>query len=327
MFDGDLSFKVFRNRLGRNNFSILEKEVGKVNKIERILSAIRFDSVDGIPKGEFYLEDSFISELLGLTKGVTFDNRVEACELCGLDALAFSPSSSQKDDNLDWNKIKQWHSESDFFIFAIIDGPFQGAAKLFSSFTDYLLAIAKCDPIISELVSKAITKNLELGLKALDLGANGIIVADDIAYQGGTFISPAALRKNFFPGLAEQVKALRREKAPIFFHADGNLLPVIDDIVDCSFDGLHSLDFSSVSDIQKVRHAVQNKLCLMGGYDLGWFQSDDRTKKALELLEATSTGVPGSGYIFGSSAGILGNDLSSGHVLEVYNYVTNLAVK
>jgi len=292
-----------------------------VTKIERILAAIRFERVDRIPKGEFYLEDGFVAELLGLKENVTFRDRVEACEVCGLDALAFSPSSSLREKDRIWDDLKQWRAETDFFIFALIDGPFQGTAKLFPSFTDFLLAIARRDPILPALVTEAVASSVELGLNALSAGANGIIIADDIAYQGGTLISPAALRKYFFPNLTELVEVLRAPTAPIFFHADGDLSLVLSDIINSGVDGLHSLDFSSLTDIANVRVATENILCLMGGYDLGWFSEENRTEKASELLAAASGG---SGYIFGSSAGILGGELPVQQVTEVYQYVSNL---
>ncbi|KJR49476.1 Uroporphyrinogen-III decarboxylase-like protein [Desulfosporosinus sp. I2] len=286
-----------------------------MTKIERILAAIRFEWVDRIPKGEFYLEDGFITKLLGLKENVAFEDRVKACELCGLDALAFSPSHSQPDKAQVWEEFKRWREETDFFIFVILDGPFQGVAKLFSSFTDYLIAIAKRDPVIPDLVAKVVAENVTLGLNALDCGANGIIIADDIAYNGGTFISPAALRKDFFPGLTDQVKELRAQKSPVFFHADGNLLPVLSELVNSGVDGLHSLDFSSLADIAKAKTMTDKRLCLMGGYALGWFKEETRKEKAQELLAVTSKN---GGYIFGTSAGIIGNDLSANEVLEVY---------
>jgi len=298
-----------------------------VTKIERILAAVNFKRVDRIPKGEFQLEDDFVTELLSLTEKVTFKDRVEACELLGLDSLAFSPSYILQDKSWAWEGLKQWRKETDFFIFAIIDGPFQGTAKLFTSFTDYLLAIAQRDPMIPELVAKCVAANIELGINALASGAKGIIIADDIAYQGGTFISPKALRENFFPGLAEQVEVLNSEKVPVFFHADGDLLTVLDDIMDVGVGGLHSLDFSSLTDIANVRMMTKNRLCLMGGYDLSWFEADNRSEKALELLTATSEGTMGSGYIFGSSAGILGSTLSAKRVLDVYQYVSDLPME
>ena len=290
-----------------------------MTKIERILAATHFERVDRIPKGEFYLDDEFIVKLLGLTEKVTFEDRVKACELCGLDAIAFSPSSSPVDKAQVWQGVKRWREETDFFIFAIIDGPFQGTAKCFSSFTDYLISIAKQDPLISELVAKTVAENIELGLNALASGANGIIIADDIAYNGGTFISPAALRKDFFSGLKDQVDALQAQD-PVFFHADGNLLPVLGDIINTGVNGLHSLDFSSLANVAKAKMMTEKSLCLMGGYDLGWFSEENRKERAQELLAVTSKG---GGYIFGTSAGIIGSDLSVQEVMDVYKYVSS----
>lgn len=292
-----------------------------MKKIERILAALRHEWVDRIPKGEFYLEDGFVTQLLGMKENVQFKDRVEACEFLGLDALAFSPFYSHDSKVPVWDVFKQWRKETDFFIFAIIDGPFQGTAKLFSSFSDFLVAIAKRDPIILELAAKVVAANVQLGLDALKLGANGLIIADDIAYQRGTFISPDQLREFFFPSLMDQVGILQAQKSPIFFHADGNILPVLTDIIASGINGIHSLDFSSFADIAKVKKAAENSLCLMGGYDLGWFSEENRTEKASELLAVASGG---GGYIFGSSAGILGRELPVKQVTEVYQYVSNL---
>ncbi|MGC7872970.1 uroporphyrinogen decarboxylase family protein [Desulfosporosinus sp. SYSU MS00001] len=291
-----------------------------MTKVERILAAINFADVDRVPSGEFNLDDNFVAKLLGLRNDVSFEDRVEACERCGLDAVAFGLENESGNQARVWAELKRWREETDFFIFALIDGPFQGTAKLFSSFTNYLLAIAQGDPIIPELVQQVAATNLELGLDALALGAHGIIIADDIAYNGGTFVSPAALRLNFFPGLREQVKIIQREKAPVFFHADGDLRKVLHDIIDSGINGLHSLDFPSLEEISEVRKTTENRVCLMGGYDLGWFEEEKRIERAYNLLEVTSKG---GGYIFGSSAGILGSAQTPQNVLEVYQFVNN----
>ena len=293
-----------------------------MNKMERVLAAARHEWVDRIPKGEFYLDDGFVTKLLGLKEKVQFKDRAEACEFCGLDALAFSPSPSQDGNALVWDGLRQWREETDFFIFAIIDGPFQGTAKRFSSFGDFLIAIAKRDPVILQFAKQVLTANVQLGLDALKSGANGILVADDIAYQRGTFIAPRQLRELFFPGLKEEVDILKEQKSPVFFHADGNIVPVLSDLIATGIDGIHSLDFPSLADIATVKEMAGNSLCLMGGYDLGWFSEDNRTERASELIAVASGG---GGYIFGSSAGILGSDLPVKQVAEVYHYVSNLA--
>ncbi len=295
-----------------------------MNKIERILASVRHEWVDRVPMGEFYLEDGFVTELLGLKEKVQFKDRVEACEQCGLDALAFSAFSSYYSRECQapvWDGLKQWRKETDFFIFAIIDGPFQGTAKHFPSFSEFLMAIAKRDPIILEIAAKVAATNMQLGQEALKLGANGLIIADDIAYQRGTFISPNDLREYFFPRLMDQVKTLQAQNSPIFFHADGNIIPVLTDIMESGVNGIHSLDFSSLADLADVKKASKSSLCLMGGYDLTWFSEENRMEKAAELLAVASGG---GGYIFGSSAGILGSELPAKQVADVYQYVSKL---
>jgi len=292
-----------------------------LKKIERVSAALRHEWVDHVPKGEFYLEDGFVAKLFGLKGNVQFTDRVKACELLGLDVVGFPPLFPQASKAPVWEEFKQWRKETDLFIFAIIDGPFQGTAKLFASFSEFLIAIARRDPILLELAAKVVAANVQLGLEALKLGANGLIIADDIAYQRGTFISPDQLRKLFFPSLREQVNLLKTQEYPIFFHADGNIIPVLTDIIALGINGLHSLDFSSLADIAKVKKAADSSLCLMGGYDLGWFSEENRMEKASELLAVASSG---GGYIFGSSAGILGSNLPVNQVPEVYQYVSNL---
>ena len=313
-----------------------------MTKVERVLAAINFQPVDRVPKGEFHLDDDFVTNLLGLKRAVEFTDRVEACKRCGIDALAFSPSpftaagtggSANEDPSSNpspnpaeyWQELKRWREETDFFLFALIDGPFQGSAKLFPSFTNYLLAIAQADPILPELVGQSTATNVDLGLKALASGAHGIIVADDVAYNGGTFVSPTALRMTFFPGLREEVAALKAAKVPVFFHADGDLKTVLPDILSSGVNGLHSLDFSSLSEIAEVRKAAENRVCLMGGYNLGWFEEEERLRWASDLLEAAA--AKGSGYIFGSSAGILGKAQNPQSVLAVYGFVSEVANK
>lgn len=41
------------------------------------------------------------------------------------------------------------------------------------------MVIAKRDPIILELAAKVVAANVQLGLDALKLGANGLIIADE----------------------------------------------------------------------------------------------------------------------------------------------------
>lgn len=296
-----------------------------MTKVERVLAMVYGEAVDKLPKGEFYIEDDLIAELLQLATShppmsIDFRARVKAYELLGLDALVFMPD--QKNLDAPWRELVHWQKESDFFLFALIDGPFQAIGHSYSDFTDFLMDTVKNTDKVERLVRDSIKKSLRLGQEAIASGAHGILIADDIAYNHGLYISPRTMREVFFPYLRELVQDLHREvqetrgrRMPIFFHSDGNIQLILKDLREMGFDGIHSLE--SVMDIGKVREATGNELCLMGGYDLNWFSSEG-VNKVEKLLAGT---LQGGRYIFGSSAGILNGGLSAPAVLEVYQYV------
>lgn len=296
-----------------------------MTKIQRILAAIRGAKVDKIPKGEFYLEDDLIARLLQIDdpnyKGIiNFKAKVKAYELLGLDALVFSPNKVFGE--APWAELKRWREQSDFFLFALVDGPFQGVSQSYSDFTTFLMDTMREKEIIADVAREVIQRSIKLGLEALRAGAHGILIADDIAYNQGLFVSPSIMRKMFFPYLKELLQALSLQaesisgtKVPVFFHSDGNILLVLEDLMKLGFDGIHSLE--PVMDMEKVREATEDKVCLMGGFDLGWFDSHG-VSKANELL---NTVLPGGRYIFGSSAGILDESLQAPNVLKVYRFI------
>ena len=90
-----------------------------------------------------------------------------------------------------------------------------------------------------------------------------IFVGEDIAYKNGLIFSPKFLEKEFFPRLKEVIDAFHKKCLKVVFHSDGDLFPVLDDLVSCGIDGLNPLENM---DIGKVRSEYP-KLFLAGGLD------------------------------------------------------------
>lgn len=298
-----------------------------MTKIERVLAMIDGEAVDKLPKGEFFVEDGLVAKLLQQSSfpsppPLDLEARMKAYELLGLDALVFMADSQKPDQP--WAELQHWQEESDFFLFALLDGPFQGVGHGYADFTAFLMDTVRDKEKIAELVKESMQKSLELGREAIASGAQGILIADDIAYNRGLYISPRIMREIFFPYLKELLQGLSRtsrelagRELPIFFHSDGDIRLILQDLKEMGFKGMHSLE--SVMDLAEVREVVGRDMCLMGGYGLDWFEAGG-VPKVDELLR---TVLPGS-YIFGSSAGILDENLSPGAVLEVYRYVDGL---
>jgi uroporphyrinogen decarboxylase len=77
-----------------------------------------------------------------------------------------------------------------------------------------------------------------------DLGVDLILLGDDIGTQRGMLMAPDFWREHLKPRLARVIDAIRRRAGramPVAYHSDGNILPVIDDLVEIGVDILNPM--------------------------------------------------------------------------------------
>ena len=92
------------------------------------------------------------------------------------------------------------------------------------------------------------------------------LVYGDIAYKNGLIFSPALLRRWLFPHLRQIVDLLHERGMWAVYHSDGNLLPVLDDLVACGIDGLNPVESSTGMTIDEIRRRAPH-LVPVGGLD------------------------------------------------------------
>lgn len=97
-------------------------------------------------------------------------------------------------------------------------------------------------------------------------GMPAAFLAEDFASGTGPMVSPAFLRKAFFPRIERLVDAYHRKGIKVMFHSDGDLQPVLDDLVACGIDGLNPIDIASGMNPAEIRRRHPN-LVLVGGID------------------------------------------------------------
>jgi uroporphyrinogen decarboxylase len=95
----------------------------------------------------------------------------------------------------------------------------------------------------------------------------GFWFSDDIAHGAGAFIAPTVLRRYIFPVYRRMVQIAHQAGRIAIFHSDGDLWPVIDDIIACGFDALHPIEPKAM-DIVKVQAYARGRLALVGNIDI-----------------------------------------------------------
>jgi len=125
--------------------------------------------------------------------------------------------------------------------------------------------------------------------------------ADDIAYSTSLLISPAILRKHLFPWYKEMNRLAHAKGRLTVFHSDGALQKVLEDIIDCGFDGLNPIEPKAM-DINDVRRMVGNRISLLGNIDLGYTLTRGTPEEVrAEVRQRIHDLAPGGGYAVASA--------------------------
>lgn len=126
------------------------------------------------------------------------------------------------------------------------------------------------------------------------------LTADDIAYKNGPLFSPAWLRRVFMPRLKRLNDAWHEHGTLCIFHSDGNLFPVLDDLIATGIDGLNPLEVLAGMTPAAVR-AKYPDLVLTGGIDVSQLLTYGTPAEVREACREAIRATGGRGYMMGST--------------------------
>jgi len=110
---------------------------------------------------------------------------------------------------------------------------------------------------------------LHNGITAKHKLAPVVQCCEDIAYKNGLLVSPEVLREHFFPRFAKATAPLRAAGIKVILHSDGDIRPVLDDIVTWEIDGINPVDPSAGMDIAEIKRRHAGRLILVGNVGAG----------------------------------------------------------
>ncbi|MCF8012081.1 MAG: hypothetical protein K9L17_12775 [Clostridiales bacterium] len=288
---------------------------------ERVRRAIYRKDVDRVPTGEILIDDAVISEYLGCGE-VQFKEKHKFINELGQDIICLGPEYSNTGNNLPsvndfiFPGLKNWVFQTNVFTFAVLDGVFGWGNKLWG-FYDFITLPFKSPLAFESFVAQVENLNIELEKHLLDNGIDGIILADDIAYNGGLIISPELLKRYIFPSLTRQVKKVNFGDVPAFFHSDGNINTIMSDIIGAGFSGIHCIDRNSNMCVFDLQSKYGKKLCFWGNLDVKDVDYVSDTNYMQELKNSVDAAFSREGFILGTSSGIF-NGLDINRLFFLY---------
>ena len=132
-------------------------------------------------------------------------------------------------------------------------------------------------------------------------GLDGFALCSDYCLNTGPFLSPSQFGEFVTPYLARLIQAERDLGFHVIKHTDGNIMPILDQLVQCHPHALHSIDPQAGVDIAEVKRLVDDRVCLIGNVNCGLMDTgtDDEVRESCRY--ALQHGMPGGGYIFATS--------------------------
>jgi uroporphyrinogen decarboxylase len=168
---------------------------------------------------------------------------------------------------------------------------------------------------------------LEQALKLKGKGMDGFALCSDYCFNTGPFLRPEVFAWAVTPYLKQLIAGYREMGFYVIKHTDGNIMPILDQLVDCRPHALHSLDPQGGIDIAEVKAVYGDRVCLAGNVNCGLIDTGTEEEYLDSARYALTHGMPGGGYIFCTSNCIYtGMDLDRyDKILEVWRELGNYA--
>ncbi len=141
----------------------------------------------------------------------------------------------------------------------------------------------------------------------VEVGVDAIFVTDDYAGNNGPFMNPELFRKYELPNLREIVRIAKRRGVPVLKHSDGNLYPILDDMIGTGISAIHPIE-PPLMDLRDVKERYGDKVCIMGNVDCKYvlpFGSEEEVRR--EVRRCIDAAAKNGGYILTSSNSLHAN--------------------
>lgn len=135
---------------------------------------------------------------------------------------------------------------------------------------------------------------------------------DDIAFGSGPILSPDTYRELLYPWYEEFGRICRQNHLFFFFHTDGVIWQLLEDLISLGIDAIHPID-PTCMDIEEVKRKVRGRICVIGNISNQLLEEGKPHEVADLVKQRLRTVAPGGGYMLGA-----GNTVPDWAAIENY---------
>jgi uroporphyrinogen decarboxylase len=199
----------------------------------------------------------------------------------------------------------------------------------------YFLAMMKYPDVIETLFRYS-GEQVRLRNKALASAIKGtghiplVYLGEDICYNEGPMAPVKLLREVYFPHLRRSMEPLKEAGIRIIWHSDGNIMPIVEDVLDCGVDGFQGFQHEAGTTLDKLvglRSKAGRKLILFGSISVTAtlpFGSVADVKAEVERCMDTAAGA---GPFFLAPSSSVGPEVPDENIMAMFRHAVEYGTK
>jgi uroporphyrinogen decarboxylase len=185
-------------------------------------------------------------------------------------------------------------------IFGSLPGP--KMPYLARGIDGYTLDLYRRPVLAKQFMDMATRYNVGIAKLMIDLGVDALAMGGDLAYRDGPLMTVEHFREVYAPHIKCVVEVAHKRGIPLIKHSDGNLNPILRDLIETGIDGIHSIEPIAGMDLGRVKAEYGDRICLMGNVDCTYTLTTKPVESVqAKVKECMDAAAAGGGYILSSS--------------------------
>ena len=171
--------------------------------------------------------------------------------------------------------------------------------------TQFLMDMIENPELVRDLIEVTLSYDIPAMQRVVKAGVDVVIFGDDYADKNSTLMSPRHFKQFVLPGLKRCVDAAHEAGAYVVKHTDGNIMAILDMIVETGIDGLNPLEPVAGMDIAFLKQRYGDRIALIGNIDCGHLLCRAPIEEVRRVTRETiRVAAPGGGFCLSSSNSI-----------------------
>jgi uroporphyrinogen decarboxylase len=187
--------------------------------------------------------------------------------------------------------------------FIVVRSPIDGTYpwEFTTGMENFLLSMLTEPEFIEKAVDVYVNRSIAYFKAIIDAGADAVMTTDDYCDNKGPIMGPKLFKKYIVPGIEKQCRAIHEMGGYFIKHTDGNLWPVMDELVDTGIDGWHGIQVNIGMDMAKLKKRYNQRVCLFGGVNCDTLIDGTPEDARTEVISAIKGAGAGGGLVIANS--------------------------